>query len=489
MRKRGYIRRLWIFQAASDLAAVAASYITTYLIRLHSEWGESFFTLVNRTFGFREAGDIGEDLTFFYFSSAPRIIAIAGLTLIFIYALLGLYPGRRFLRPRADSWNIAAANAAALAAFFAYFYLRRNVFHPRSFFILLIFFNVFFTILFRSFCETFLAWLRRRFKCDTVPAVLFGTGRTTEMIKEFVGTFMPHGILIAAEVPFDNTVSFEEQVARLEKTMIEEKAGMLISTEPELQPECIMSLLALTDRLSTSAKILSRHLSVIPMRARQPTDFFKGVPMVHFESRPPGASYPATWRAASIVTGWIAFILALPFMVAIALLVRLTSRGPAIFSQERIGCEGKTFTMYKFRTMYDQADEMRELLDEFNEAGGALFKIRNDPRVTPVGRFLRRFSLDELPQLYNVARGEMVWVGPRPLPSRDFGKYEHQWQYGRLSGMPGLTCFWQISGRSDMDFTSMCLLDIYYLRNRNWIMDMSILLRTFWAVIFAKGAY
>jgi len=173
----------------------------------------------------------------------------------------------------------------------------------------------------------------------------------------------------------------------------------------------------------------------------------------------------------------------------IALLVKLTSRGPVFFVQERIGVNRKPFNMVKFRTMYHRSDEMQAQLEEFNESGTALFKIRQDPRITPVGRLLRRFSLDELPQLLNVVMGDMVFVGPRPLPRRDFEGYYERWHYSRHGGMPGLTCLWQVSGRSDLDFHNMCVLDIYYLRNRNWILDLVILLRTVWVVLFARGAY
>ena len=173
----------------------------------------------------------------------------------------------------------------------------------------------------------------------------------------------------------------------------------------------------------------------------------------------------------------------------IALLVRLTSKGPVLFVQERIGVNREPFNMYKFRTMHDRADELMAQVEEFNESGGGLFKIKHDPRVTPVGRFLRRFSLDELPQLVNVVLGRMVFVGPRPLPRRDFENYYEEWHYSRHGGMPGLTCLWQVSGRSDLDFHKMCILDVYYLRNRSWVVDSKILLRTVWVVLFAKGAY
>jgi lipopolysaccharide/colanic/teichoic acid biosynthesis glycosyltransferase len=214
-----------------------------------------------------------------------------------------------------------------------------------------------------------------------------------------------------------------------------------------------------------------------------------GIPLVHFEAPSHSQQFVRIRRVAATLGAWAVLILSLPLTLALALLIRVSSAGPMLFVQERIGVNRKPFRMYKFRTMYDRAEELQAQVEEFNESGAGLFKIRRDPRITPVGRFLRRFSLDELPQLINVIRGEMALVGPRPLPRRDFENYYEDWHYGRHAGMPGLTCLWQVSGRSDLDFHNMCILDVYYLRNRNWILDLKILLKTFWVVLFAKGAY
>jgi lipopolysaccharide/colanic/teichoic acid biosynthesis glycosyltransferase len=182
-------------------------------------------------------------------------------------------------------------------------------------------------------------------------------------------------------------------------------------------------------------------------------------------------------------------VLLLPIFVAIAVFVGLTSRGSVFFVQERIGFNRKPFRMYKFRTMHNRADREQDQIEVQNEAGAGLFKIKQDPRITLAGRLLRRFSLDELPQLVNILKGDMTLVGPRPLPWRDFKNYYEEWHYSRHGGLPGLTCLWQVSGRSELDFHSMCLLDIYYLRNQGALLDLKILLRTGWAVLFARGAY
>ena len=181
-------------------------------------------------------------------------------------------------------------------------------------------------------------------------------------------------------------------------------------------------------------------------------------------------------------------LFALPVGALIALAIRLDSPGPIIYSQTRIGKNGNPFAIYKFRSMVEDAAERREEIAALNEATGPLFKVRDDPRCTPVGRFLRRFSLDELPQLLNVLRGEMSFIGPRPNLPEEVAQYK-EWHKKRLSVSPGMTGLWQVSGRSDLTFDEMVLLDIYYAENWSLGMDLGILLMTGPRVLFAKGAY
>ena len=489
MIKTGKIRYLWLFQAAADLSAIIASYYTTLLIRFHSEWGDRFFSSVNRILGVRETGTLGGELETFYIISAPRIILFIFVTLAVLYALRDLYPGRRFIRRRPAAWSLVVANAAAIALFYIYFYLQRNVFHPRSVFAMMMLLNVFYSIAFRGSMDRFLNWLRSHYGMDVHSAFLLGSSSGADYVSLFITRFHPHGIHIVGSSAFDTSRPFEKQIAELETAARDLKIDMMISAEKDLSVAQIMQLIDMSERLGTPIKVLSDKLDVLPNQAHMPVDFFHGIPLVHFES--PATPGPAHWatRALSALVSYIGMLIFLPIMGLIALLIRLTSKGPAVFVQERIGVNRKPFLMYKFRTMHDKADELRAQVEEFSDSRGPLFKIKDDPRVTPLGRFLRRFSLDELPQLFNVVRGEMAIVGPRPLPREDFEGYYEDWHYSRHSGMPGLTCLWQVSGRSDVDFHNMCILDIYYLRNRNWVLDLRILLRTLWVVLFAKGAY
>ncbi|MBX3011066.1 MAG: sugar transferase [Caldilineaceae bacterium] len=193
-------------------------------------------------------------------------------------------------------------------------------------------------------------------------------------------------------------------------------------------------------------------------------------------------------RAVDLVATILAGLLSLPLLGLIALAIRLDSAGPVIYRQTRIGKNGKAFTCYKFRSMVTDADELRNTLTNRNEATGPLFKVRNDPRQTRVGRWLRRYSLDELPQLYNVLRGEMSWVGPRPNLPHEVEQYQ-EWHKKRLSVSPGITGLWQVSGRSDLTFDEMVLLDIYYVENWSLALDLHILLRSIPAVFQGRGAY
>jgi exopolysaccharide biosynthesis polyprenyl glycosylphosphotransferase len=214
----------------------------------------------------------------------------------------------------------------------------------------------------------------------------------------------------------------------------------------------------------------------------------QGVPL--FELRPPvftGTDWVVK-RTFDYVVSVAVIVAGLPLWLLIAALVKLTSRGPIFYRDRRIGVNEREFAMLKFRTMYVGAEERLPELEPANEASGALFKLREDPRVTKVGAFLRRFSLDEIPQLLNVLRGEMSLVGPRPLPLRDYEKLD-AWHRKRYLVLPGLTGLWQISGRSNLGFDDLVRLDFYYLENWSVWLDISILIKTIPAVAAGRGAY
>jgi lipopolysaccharide/colanic/teichoic acid biosynthesis glycosyltransferase len=198
---------------------------------------------------------------------------------------------------------------------------------------------------------------------------------------------------------------------------------------------------------------------------------------------------PMSWpkRLLDLVGASVGIVLLSPVLAAAALAVKLTSRGPVIFTQKRCGLGGRPFTIYKFRTMRVGAERQQAELRKLNEQDGPAFKLTNDPRVTRVGRLLRKTSVDELPQLWNVIRGEMSLVGPRPLPLDEQGGCS-QWQRHRLNVTPGLTCIWQVDGRGNVTFDEWVRMDVSYMRRQSVWRDVSILLRTIPAVLLRRGA-
>lgn len=223
--------------------------------------------------------------------------------------------------------------------------------------------------------------------------------------------------------------------------------------------------------------------------ARPVFDFFGSQPMLVFRSTPDVSWSLFIKRCADLVGSLMGLIILAPFLALVAILIRITSSGPIIFAQTRCGKHGRAFKMFKFRSMYSDAEQRRQELEQFNQMSGPVFKLENDPRITPLGRWLRRYSIDELPQLFNVFMGQMSLVGPRPLPIYEVENFENPAQRRRLSVKPGMTCLWQISGRSDIrDFESWVKLDLEYIDNWSIWMDFRILLLTIPAALGSIGA-
>ncbi len=216
-------------------------------------------------------------------------------------------------------------------------------------------------------------------------------------------------------------------------------------------------------------------------------EFLENVPVITFSTAPEHALSLLIKRFLDVVISAVLLVILLPFLIVIGLLVKLSSKGPMIYRQTRCGLYGRKFTLYKIRSMRDGAEDVLWEIKHLNEMDGPVFKMRNDPRVTPIGRILRKSSIDEWPQFWNVLRGDMSLVGPRaPLPEEV--KEYTRWQRRRLSVKPGITCLWQVSGRNEIDFHEWMKLDLHYIDHWSLLLDFKILLRTFPVVIFGKGA-
>ena len=217
-------------------------------------------------------------------------------------------------------------------------------------------------------------------------------------------------------------------------------------------------------------------------------DWFAGEPVIHYTAQSAPPSHLIWKRLIDIMVAGVLMIALLPLALLIAIAIKLTSRGPVLFRQQRAGLNGEPFWLLKFRSMQVNAEKRQASLATRNEMSGPVFKIANDPRVTPLGRFLRRHSLDEIPQLWNVLRGEMSLVGPRPLPIEEVKRISDDAHRRRLSVRPGLTCLWQISGRNIIaDFEDWVRLDLAYIDQWSLWLDFKILLGTIPVVLFGRG--
>jgi len=272
----------------------------------------------------------------------------------------------------------------------------------------------------------------------------------------------------------------------VERALAAQQLDELIVADSGLDDKRLLEIVEAAHRRGVKVRVAPRTTELLFERGEYVPGH--GVPL--FELRPPifaGTDW-ATKRTFDIAVATLVVVVGLPIWLVLALAIKLSSRGPVLYSDRRIGLGEQPFQMLKFRTMVEGAEQQKEQLEQSNEASGALFKIRDDPRVTAVGRLLRRFSIDEVPNVLNVLRGEMSLVGPRPLPVRDYDLLE-PWHRRRYKVLPGITGLWQIAGRSDLSFDDLVRLDFYYLENWSIWLDITILFKTPLVTFSRRGAY
>jgi exopolysaccharide biosynthesis polyprenyl glycosylphosphotransferase len=275
-------------------------------------------------------------------------------------------------------------------------------------------------------------------------------------------------------------------LSEIGETIMRHRVDEVIVVDPDFPERDLLELVDRAQQRGVRVRIAPSTTEILSHRA----EFVPGQSVPLFELRPPvfeGVDF-ALKRTFDLVVATLLVIVLSPLLIAIAVAIKLGSRGPVLYRSMRPGIGGVPFACLKFRTMVDDAERRQYDLEEHNEASGALFKMRSDPRRTRVGRALRRFSLDELPQLINVLRGQMSLVGPRPLPQRDYDQLE-DWHMKRYLVMPGMTGLWQVSGRAALGFDDLVRLDFLYLERWSVFLDLTILVKTLPAVIWGRGAY
>jgi exopolysaccharide biosynthesis polyprenyl glycosylphosphotransferase len=328
-----------------------------------------------------------------------------------------------------------------------------------------------------------LAGYRRR-------AVLVGTGEHIEAVAHALqdGGSSPIsvvGFISLAPRPDNGLVSLGT-LEELGAVIADHRIDEVIIADPDFPQTQAVELVDACHQRGVRVRIAPSTMEILIHRA----EFVPGERVPLFELKPPvfeGVDF-AMKRTFDIVVCSLLLLALSPLLGGIWLAVRLSSRGPVIYRSVRPGIGGAPFRCLKFRTMFRDADQRQADLESLNEASGALFKLRRDPRMTRIGRILRTYSLDELPQLVNVLRGEMSLVGPRPLPQRDFEKLE-PWHKKRYLVLPGITGLWQVSGRSELDFDDLVHLDFLYLERWSVFLDLTILVKTVPAVLGRRGAF
>ena len=321
-------------------------------------------------------------------------------------------------------------------------------------------------------------------------AVLVGTGKHIRDVANALRD-VPHspievvGFLSPRALPA-NGLRPLGSLRDLDRVLGTERIDEVIIADPDFPQVEAVELVDQCHQRGIRVRLAPSTMEILIQRA----EFVPGQSVPLFELGPPvfeGVDF-ALKRAFDVVGATLLLLVLSPLLLAIVIGVRVTSRGPVLYRSMRRGIGQRPFRCLKFRTMHTNAEEHQADLEELNEATGALFKIRNDPRLTPVGRLLRRFSLDELPQLVNVLRGEMSLVGPRPLPQRDYEMLQ-DWHRKRYLVLPGITGLWQVSGRSELHFDDLVHLDFIYLEHWSLALDLTILLKTIPAVLSQRGAY
>jgi exopolysaccharide biosynthesis polyprenyl glycosylphosphotransferase len=261
---------------------------------------------------------------------------------------------------------------------------------------------------------------------------------------------------------------------------------VFISLPLDAAQPLIRAIVSLCEEQGITIRMITSIVDLFLARAQ--IDEIDGRPVITIFTGPPDSIMLLAKRALDVTVSLLALVVLAPLLVAIALAIKLDSRGPVFFVQERVGLNGRRFRFFKFRTMVADAEQMQAALEPLNEAEGPVFKIRNDPRVTRVGGLIRRVSLDELPQFLNVLGGDMSLVGPRPLPVRDVERFDVRSHKRRFSVKPGITCLWQVNGREPR-FDDWIKTDMEYIDNWSLSLDVKILLKTIPAVLSGRGAY
>ncbi len=423
---------------------------------------------------------------------SPTSLALTAI-LLFVYWVEGAYSYKRKRSGLNEVWIILRGAVTSVAALYVLSLLQRAVLYSRLIFAYTGIAVVVLLSIARGIEGTIAGQLRKRGR-GVQRALIVGAGETGRTIMRNIVAQPELGYQVVGFVD-DRPERGTKDIGRfralgatdhIPAVISEHKVDLVIVTLPWLYHRKILSIMSQCEHAHVAVKIVPDLFQL--SLSNVDIDDLSGIPLISI--RPPSISGGnlALKRATDLVSASLLLVLAAPLMLVTALLIKLDSPGPAVFRQTRVGRGGRPFTLFKFRTMQQDAEQRQEELTGLNEASGPLFKIRQDPRRTRLGGFLRRMSIDELPQLFNVLRGEMSMIGPRPALPSEVQQYQ-AWHMKRLETWPGMTGLSQVSGRSELSFDEMVLLDIYYIENWSPLLDLKITLRTVPSAVMGTGAY
>ncbi|MBI1880400.1 MAG: undecaprenyl-phosphate glucose phosphotransferase, partial [Chloroflexi bacterium] len=415
------------------------------------------------------------------------------LLLILVYRQQGAYRLRRQISWFDEFYAIVNGTATGTIIMIVFIFLYRAAFYSRAIFIYAGIFVILLLGLSRLIKVSLLRFLRRR-GIGSERVVIVGAGEMARTVMRAVVANPECGFNVIGFLD-DNPVKGETDIGRfkalgslanLADVLREQAIDEVIITLPWQYHRKIVSIMTHCERENIRARIVPDLFQMTISRMH--VEDIAGVPMIGVKEVSISGLNQVVKRSIDLVGAGLVVVIGAPLMALVALAIKLESPGPVLFRQERVGRNGRRFTVYKFRSMIEGAEEQQAALQDLNEAEGPLFKIRDDPRMTRVGKWLRKLSLDELPQFYNVLRGEMSLIGPRPPLPAEVKQYQ-EWHKRRLEVSPGITGLSQISGRSTLSFDETALLDIYYIENWSLGLDTKIMLQTIPRVIFGNGAY
>ncbi len=460
----------------ADLAAIQAGFALAYWLRYERQLG----------------GPIAWYNDVPYRVYVPWALVLTAI-LVPIFWAAGLYSRRRSRSGLETVWVLASSTVVGIATLTVLMFGLRPVAQSR---LMLPYAAAMIIILLAVVRLLDLARTRRRFRRGegVIRALIVGAGDHGRAVMRNIMARPDAGYSVVGFLD-DDPAKREQPIGRypplgstddLARVLSDFAVDEVIIALPWQARERIVRLVSQCEAAMVRARIVP---DLFQLSLRQvDLDSLNGIPLLSVRRPTIGGWARRAKRAMDVLISALALVLLSPLLALIAVAIRLDSPGGVLFRQPRVGRDGRAFTCYKFRSMVEGADEEREALLEHNEATGPIFKMRRDPRLTRVGRFLRRASLDELPQLWNVLRGDMSLVGPRPAMPDELAGYQ-PWHRRRLEIAPGLTGLWQVSGRSELTFDEMVMLDLYYAENWSIGLDVRILLRTIPTVILGTGAF